>query len=333
MSKPKIRNTGTCKIAGCDQAAKAMDMCQTHYMRYRRGATDSEGNPLRDMKGIAAGMTCKVAECARDVIGKGYCSKHYQQWQHGHRTLEGVLVDGMRERNIGPRSITSEERTVRGLRAGSCKLCESSMFHGGTGFCCKHYAQFQRGQIDRDGVELRAPLRVAAYDSSARCIVIDCTDRPSGLNMCKHHYEQFRAGIRNADGELLRDPRNGGKTGAKDIWLSSGGYIKQRCMDHPRADKYGFVPMHRLVMEQQLGRFLEEWEIVHHKNGDKADNRLVNLELMDGRARAPGECREGHPPGHDFDLGTAIQTIMQQNEHIPDAVANYLQNLLHKERN
>ena len=39
------------------------------------------------------------------------------------------------------------------------------------------------------------------------------------------------------------------------------------------------VKEHRYVMEQRLGRLLAAHENVHHLSGDRADNRLENLEL------------------------------------------------------
>lgn len=57
------------------------------------------------------------------------------------------------------------------------------------------------------------------------------------------------------------------------------GYIYVYKPDHPKATKSGYVMEHRLVMEEKLGRYLEDDEIVHHADGDKQNNAPDNLEL------------------------------------------------------
>ena len=63
----------------------------------------------------------------------------------------------------------------------------------------------------------------------------------------------------------------GGKT------VNKNGYILIYRPDHPYAQKRGVIFEHRLVMEEQLGRYLTKEEAVHHLNGIKTDNRPKNL--------------------------------------------------------
>lgn len=48
----------------------------------------------------------------------------------------------------------------------------------------------------------------------------------------------------------------------------------------PGATRKGYMMEHRYVMQQALGRPLEKWEEVHHRNGVKTDNRVENLEVV-----------------------------------------------------
>lgn len=73
----------------------------------------------------------------------------------------------------------------------------------------------------------------------------------------------------------------------------SGGYIMVYSPDHPAADNTGYVLEHRLVMEEWLGRLLSSDEIVHHKNGNKEDNRIYNLMLVSRADHARIHCNFG----------------------------------------
>lgn len=103
-----------------------------------------------------------------------------------------------------------------------------------------------------------------------RWIKVESLKRSKRQGLCKQCYHKLR-GINSSHWK-------GGKC------KSSTGYIEIKLQPddffYPMVTKSGYVREHRLVMAKHLNRCLLSWEVVHHKNGIKDDNRIENLHLL-----------------------------------------------------
>ena len=62
---------------------------------------------------------------------------------------------------------------------------------------------------------------------------------------------------------------------------TSTGYLAIKVPDnHHLRQAHGYAYEHQLVAEAILGRRLRPDETVHHRNGNRADNRPENLQVM-----------------------------------------------------
>lgn len=151
-------------------------------------------------------------------------------------------------------------------RSKRCRSCYRSMrvlHHCRT--CNKVLGYEKRTKQCRACYEQRSRLRPTRGERR-RYKCIDCGVACYRVR-CRTCYQVFTRGVHHPNWK-------GGRTRSKS------GYVTI-LIEGQR------VPEHRHVMEQQLGRALLQNETVHHKHGNKEDNRPENLELWVGN----------HPPG------------------------------------
>ncbi len=105
------------------------------------------------------------------------------------------------------------------------------------------------------------------------CIEPDCTN-PVWITPTQHRsYCRAHQIKRSQDGYYAK---HGGNRNRK---IDKMGYVWVRAPDGQMRHE------HKVVMEAKLGRALLPGESVHHKNGDRADNKRGNLELWVGGIR------------------------------------------------
>lgn len=127
------------------------------------------------------------------------------------------------------------------------------------GYCNTHYTRWHK-----HGDPL-VVMRRGPRPQNKVCTFPDCDGPSRARGYCTTHYNRWkRFGTAAAAVRALAP--NGAGT------INSDGY--RRITVNGRR-----INEHRVVMEAALGRPLWPDENVHHKNGDRADNRLENLEL------------------------------------------------------
>jgi hypothetical protein len=193
---------------------------------------------------------CSEADCGREHYARGWCAMHYKRWlRNGSPT--------------GPVPPTRCEVPDCGRPATSRGLC-----HG-------HYQRWRRvGDVQAD-----TPL--GRRRQPRRCKVDSCEASTHSHGLCRTHASRLvNLGDLHADVPIGGFGRPTGPTGKAKGWVTGGyRYVPVPLEERHLTDGSAYCAEHRLVMARHLGRALTSDESVHHRNGDRQDNRIGNLEL------------------------------------------------------
>ena len=128
--------------------------------------------------------------------------------------------------------------------------------------CSMHYARLMR----TGGLERHRP----SHDK--KCKAVECKRGSRRDGYCLMHFRRMRK-----HGDLNKGRKVNGRF--LEQYINNKGYRLLLKPGYPGAYKTGYILEHRWVMSEELGRPLFPGENIHHKNGNRLDNSIENLEL------------------------------------------------------
>lgn len=153
----------------------------------------------------------------------------------------------------------------------TCKFdgCDRPVY--GHGHCQTHWKQLRDGR----SLTVLKPRAGWRHNIGKTCDFEGCVNAMVNRGLCYAHARQRKKfGTLRPIGEMQTRGFN-----VVEQFVNSCGYVEVWDPKHPNAKASGYVLAHRKIIADELGRALWPDENVHHRNGDRADNRRENLEL------------------------------------------------------
>lgn len=222
---------------------------------------------------------CKIENCTGPrKAAKGYCTTHYSRlYRLGNpeELQRGQNGSGSRSRNGNVYLYKPEHPNA--MKNG--KVLEHVYIMSNK---LNRKIENDREFIEhidgnRSNNSLDNLLLIIKHDT---CAVKLCENRVHAQNLCNKHYKRL---LTYGDPLAIKTREKG--TGC----INEQGYKLMWEPQHPNANASGRILEHRLIMSNYLGRALSHTEYVHHKNGNRLDNRIENLELCHSQAQPPGQ--------------------------------------------